>query len=216
MDNNVNANNDVNLILSELYDMLQHARGVPLSSDKCIVDRERALDLIDEAIASLPEDIKKAKTIVSACNEVVGQARKEAETTVAAAQAQANSTIDSANSEAQRINANAQAEANTIVERAKQQAEVLITQESIYMEAQKRCEEMIKQTNDQIDELKENSRRYMDEALKKAEDTLSGVLDDVKGTRTKLATLADENKPKAKSKPEKPKNSSYFMYMDID
>lgn len=31
-------------MLSALYDMIQDARGVPLASDKCMVERDKVLD----------------------------------------------------------------------------------------------------------------------------------------------------------------------------
>ena len=38
-------------IISALYDTIQDARSMPLSSDKCIIERDRALDMLDEIIA---------------------------------------------------------------------------------------------------------------------------------------------------------------------
>ena len=41
-------------IISALYDMVQDARAVPLAADKCIVERDKVLDMLDEIIAQLP------------------------------------------------------------------------------------------------------------------------------------------------------------------
>ena len=38
-------------IISALYDTIQDARSMPLSSDKCIIERDRVLDMLDEIIA---------------------------------------------------------------------------------------------------------------------------------------------------------------------
>ena len=35
-------------IISTLYDMVQDARSVPLASDKCILERDKVLDMLDE------------------------------------------------------------------------------------------------------------------------------------------------------------------------
>ena len=35
-------------LLDILYEMIDEAKGVPLSSDKCMVERDRALDLLDD------------------------------------------------------------------------------------------------------------------------------------------------------------------------
>ena len=35
-------------LLDMLFDMVDEAKNVPLSSDKCMIERDRALDLIDD------------------------------------------------------------------------------------------------------------------------------------------------------------------------
>ena len=66
-------------IISALYDMVQDARAVPLAADKCIVERDKVLDMLDEIIAQLPVELKQARTIVESRNELISQARREAE-----------------------------------------------------------------------------------------------------------------------------------------
>ena len=75
-------------IISALYDMIQDARSVPLAADKCIVERDKVLDMLDEIIAQMPVELKQARTIVESRNELVSQARREAETLVRQAQEQ--------------------------------------------------------------------------------------------------------------------------------
>ena len=77
---------NVEQIISALYDMVQEARGVPLSSEKCIVERDKVLDMLDEIISQLPVELKQARTIVESRNELIGQARREAETLIRQAQ----------------------------------------------------------------------------------------------------------------------------------
>ena len=62
-------------IISTLYDMIQDARAVPLAADKCIVERDKVLDMLDEIIAQLPVELKQARTIVESRNELITQAR---------------------------------------------------------------------------------------------------------------------------------------------
>ena len=66
-------------IISTLYDMVQDARAVPLAADKCILERDKVLDMLDEIIAQMPVELKQARTIVESRNELIGQARREAE-----------------------------------------------------------------------------------------------------------------------------------------
>ena len=80
-------------IISALYDMVQDARSVPLAADKCIVERDKVLDMLDEIIAQLPVELKQARTIVASRNELIAQARREAELLVRQATEKAEKMI---------------------------------------------------------------------------------------------------------------------------
>ena len=45
------SNNSTEDIIGTLYDMVQDARSMPLAADKCILERDRVLDLLDEVIS---------------------------------------------------------------------------------------------------------------------------------------------------------------------
>ncbi|MBQ9980275.1 MAG: hypothetical protein IJP23_04380 [Oscillospiraceae bacterium] len=67
-------------LITMLYEMVQDARSVPLSSDKCVLERDKVLDLLDEVTAQLPAEIKQARGVVENRQEIIAEARKEAET----------------------------------------------------------------------------------------------------------------------------------------
>ena len=82
-------------IIGALYDMVQDARSMPLSADKCILERDKVLDMLDEIIAQLPGELKQARTIVESRNELVSQARREADGVIREAQEQRkNANVD--------------------------------------------------------------------------------------------------------------------------
>ena len=62
---------------------------MPLAADKCILERDKVLDMLDEIIAQLPGELKQSRTIVESRNELISQARREAETILRQAQEQA-------------------------------------------------------------------------------------------------------------------------------
>lgn len=66
-------------IIGALYDLIQDARSMPLAADKCIIERDKVLDMLDEIIAQLPSELKQSRTIVENRNELLTQARREAE-----------------------------------------------------------------------------------------------------------------------------------------
>ena len=80
-------------IITALYDMIQDARALPLGADKCILERDKALDMLDEIIAALPSELKQSRTIVESRNELIGQARREAENIIKEAQTKAEELV---------------------------------------------------------------------------------------------------------------------------
>ena len=84
---------NIDEIISTLYDLIQDARSLPLGADKCIIERDKALDLLDEIIAQMPGELKQARTIVESRNELIGQARREAEVMIRQAQEKAQELV---------------------------------------------------------------------------------------------------------------------------
>ena len=71
--------NDVMELIDSLYTMVTEAWGVPLGKDKCMLERDAALNLLDELKAQLPVELAEAKRLVSARDEYIGNAKREAE-----------------------------------------------------------------------------------------------------------------------------------------
>ena len=151
-------------IISALYDMVQDARAVPLAADKCIVERDKVLDMLDEIIAQLPVELKQARTIVESRNELIGQARREAE---------------------------------LLVRQATEKAEKMITEEAIYQETKRTCQEMVEQTQSRMAQLRKVSNDYMDDALRRTEEAIALSLEDVRDTRAKFMALVDAQEKRA-------------------
>lgn len=73
--------NEKNIIelLDVLYGMVTEAWGVPLGNDKCIIEREKAVEIINDIKAALPTELAEAKRLVAARDEFIGNAKREAE-----------------------------------------------------------------------------------------------------------------------------------------
>lgn len=80
-------------LITVLYDTIQDAKSVPLSADKCILERDKILDMLDEIIAQLPAELKQSRTIVESRNELIGQARRESESIIRQAQEKASQLV---------------------------------------------------------------------------------------------------------------------------
>ena len=66
-------------LVEMLFNMVAEAWGVPLGNDKCIVEREKVLGLLDEIKAQLPVELAEAKRLVSARDEFISNAKREAD-----------------------------------------------------------------------------------------------------------------------------------------
>ena len=58
--------NEAMELIEMLYTMVSEAWGVPLGNDKCIVERDKVLGILEEIKARLPVELSEAKRLVSA------------------------------------------------------------------------------------------------------------------------------------------------------
>ena len=115
--------------ITALYELIQDAKAMPLAADKCIIERDRALDMLDEISAQLPGELKQARTIVTSREQLVSQARGEAAAIVQEAQARADKMLEE-NEIYQRVLEKSREEA----EKANQQINQLKAAANAYMD----------------------------------------------------------------------------------
>lgn len=129
-------------LITTLYDMIQDARSVPLAADKCFVERDKALDLLDEIIAQLPTELKQSRSIVESRAELIGQARREAENIILRAREEAELLVSQ-----QVIYQEAKNKCAEMVMQTKEQIDRLQQASNEYMEESlRRTEEAINQS----------------------------------------------------------------------
>ena len=87
-------NKDVIALLDALYAMVTEAWNVPLGNDKCIIERAKAIELINDIKESLPSSIAESKRLVAARDEFIGNAKREAEAVRKAAEDQAKAMVE--------------------------------------------------------------------------------------------------------------------------
>lgn len=134
-------NRSVEELIGALYDMVQDAWNVPMSGNKCVLERDQVQSLLDEISANLPGELKQSRTIVEARNEVITNAKKEAENIRRAAEERARKMVSrdeivlAAQQQAAEIIKNAEAKVNELrhatnsyVEESLRQAEEAVAQ----------------------------------------------------------------------------------------
>ena len=136
-------------LITVLYDTIQDAKSVPLSADKCIVERDKILDMLDEIIAQLPAELKQSRTIVESRNELIGQARREAESIIRQAQEKANQLITE----------------EAIYQEAQRQSQELL------MQTQVRMAELRKVSNEYMDDALLRTEEAIAQSLAEVRDT---------------------------------------------
>ena len=151
-------------IITALYDMIQDARAMPLGADKCILERDKALDMLDEIIAQLPAELKQSHTIVESRNELIGQARREAENIIRKAQEQADMLVSQ-----QAIYNEAKRQCVEMVEQTKTQIAGLRKASNDYMDdALRRTEEAIAQSLAEVKDTRAKFQSLTAQAAPKA------------------------------------------------
>ena len=136
-------------MINTLYDYIQDAKSLPLGADRCILEREKALDMLDEIIASMPADLKQARTIVESRNELISQARREAEGIIRQAKEDAKALVAK----------------EPIYQEAKRQCQEMVLQTQV------RMAELRKVSNEYMDDALRRTEEAIAQSLSEVRDT---------------------------------------------
>ena len=126
-------------LIENLWEIIDEAKAVPLTADKCIIDRDKALDILDEIKAAFPNEIKMSKEIVEKRNNYIESGKREAEAIKKQAEEYAKRCVNETD-----ITAEARKKANDMVLAAEKNSKELMRAASEYCDdAMKRTEEAI-------------------------------------------------------------------------
>ena len=126
----MNENEGILELVEMLYTMISEAWGVPLGNDKCLIERDKALDLIEEIKNQLPAEIAEARRLVARRDEFIQNAKREGESVRKMAEERARKMVDE----------------QEIVRAARARAEELVTA------AETRSREVRRAMNEYVDE----------------------------------------------------------------
>ena len=143
--------NGIEEIITTLYEMVQDAWSLPLGAEKCVVERDKVLDLLDEISNQLPGELKQAKTIVESRNEVITNAKREAENILKQAEQRAKQLISR----------------EEVYRQAEQEAAEMIKA------AQQKIKELRQVTNDYVDDSMKRTEDAIAQALGEIRDSRS-------------------------------------------
>lgn len=144
---------DVQRLLDMLYHMIDDAKGAAFSTEKCLINRDEALDLLDEIRAGLPVEMKKAQDLLKARDEFVAAAKSDVEKMMRQAELDAKTIVSESETTQQ-----ARSRGNEIIRRAEERSKELYRTANSYTEdALRRTEEAIQAA---LDEVKESRARF--------------------------------------------------------
>lgn len=126
-------------LVDMLFDMIDEAKNAPLSSDKCVIERDKALDLLDDIKAQFPVELAEARKILNARNEYVAAAKREADEIRKRAEIEANQMV----SEDQVMN-QARRKANELMAQAEEKAR------AVRRSANEYCEDVLRRTEEAL------------------------------------------------------------------
>ena len=144
-------------IIDMLYTMIVEAWGVPLGNDRCIIERDKALGLLDDLKAVLPLELSEARRLVNAREEFVSSAKQEAD---------------------------------TLRRTAEEEARQLVEKQSVYVAAQQKADETIRTAEAKSREVRRVASDFLDDALRKTEDTIAAALENVRTARSQFKAVS--------------------------
>lgn len=155
-------NVEVMELIETLYTMVTEAWGVPLGNDKCIVERENVLEILNEIKTRIPVELAEAKRLVSARDEFIGNAKREAE---------------------------------SIRKNAEDKARAMLEEQEIVRVAKQHSAELVSNAEYKSKELRRVANEYVDEILRRTEETVGSALKSINESRASFRSLAGSATP---------------------
>ena len=139
------AGNVIDELVNTLYETIDDAPSVPLSN-KCVIEREKALDILEEIRANLPSELKMANEIVEKRNDFISAGKKEYDTKIKQAEEMAKQKVND-----HELLIEARKRANEIIASAEQKAKQIMEAATTYCDnAMKDTEASIGKTLEQV------------------------------------------------------------------
>ena len=140
-------------LVEMLFSMIDEAKSVPLSSEKCIIERDKALDLLDDIKAQFPMELGEAKKLLAARTDYIASAKREAELIRQQAEEQAKQMVAE-----DKLLAQARERGNQMLKQAEEQSRELRRAANEY------CEDTLRRTEEAVaeayDEIKKSRARF--------------------------------------------------------
>ena len=129
----------VDELLDMLFDMIDEAKNAAFGGGKCVIDRDKALDLIEDVKAQFPVELAEAKKILNIRKEYMESAKRDAEEVIQRARKEASLLVDEA-----QVMSQARQKANELVAQAEKKAK------EVRRSANEYCEDVLRRTEEAL------------------------------------------------------------------
>ncbi len=142
-------------LVNELQEMVNDAKGMPFANDKILLNRDTVLDILDEIEDAVPTEVRQAKNIVNDRNQILTQAKKEAEEIIKQAEERRKAMI----------------EQHEITKQAKSQAVEILT------DAKTKAAGVKKAANQYVDDMMKSVETSLSKQYNEIKKTRQNILD---------------------------------------
>ena len=164
----------IDSLLNSLVALVGDARGSLFGQDKCMVDKEQLLYLVDALQAQIPQEISQSKAVIESCNELRTNDKKDAALT--------------------------RKQADQVLKDAQERAAKLIEENQIVEFAKARAQEILDEAEQQRKELISGAVEYADRIMAEAEQSVTDTYDTLHAGISALQAKGKEDKTTALAK----------------
>ncbi len=165
---------DVYTVLDDLSDLVETARAMPMS-DKCVIPRNEALDLLDTIRSMLPAAVQEAEELLADRVGVVEEGYREAER-----------VVGEANQEVERVLAQASGSAQVMIEEASAQQAHLVDAHEVTRVALAEAEAIREQARTEAEQMRVEVDQYVEDKFATFEASLTKTLTAVQRSRDRI------------------------------
>jgi hypothetical protein len=159
---------DILHLIDRLEELVAEARRMPIGQG-VVVDRRRLLELVDQMRSSVPWEVREAEQIVAERDDVLEEARREAEGMLHRAEMEAQERLE----ETALVQA-AEREAQAVIERAEMRAQSMLD------DAQAQVQTKLRQAEQAATNQMDEADRYALEMLRRLDAQLSAFTSTVR------------------------------------
>lgn len=199
MENNPEFNIRIFEIIMQLQDLIEESPRPKFggNSDKRIVDVSEINDILGDMKVVIPEDVRRANSVLIEADKIISGANSMAESTTSSAeeraaamledaQVRSHDMVSKAQDDAKQIVADAQQRARETAENAQREYERLISENSVFTEACRRAEIVKDKAEQSANMVFDNAQGYADDVLNDLSQFIEQYLSMIERNRAEL------------------------------